>query len=227
MKRKLLLLHGALGSSAYFKLLASILEEHYDILTLDFSGHGSKKFSQKGFSIEVFAQEVFAFLEEKAIEKIDIFGYSMGGYVAVYLAHKHPEKVAKIFTLGTKWDWNPESSEREAQMLNPEIVIEKVPKWAQSLKELHGENWPELMQKTAQMMLEMGQNPPLNPSQMEQILTPVLLTIGDKDQMVSIDETRHISHLLPHAQCIVLKDIPHSIEQIDAAFLAESIHHFF
>lgn len=227
MKRKLLLLHGALGSSTYFKALAANLEQHYEILTLDFSGHGTKAFSQKGFSIEVFAQEVFVFLEEKTIEKIDIFGYSMGGYVAVYLAHKHPEKVAKIFTLGTKWDWNPESSERETQMLNPQIVIKKVPKWAQSLKELHGEHWPELMQKTAQMMLEMGQNPPLNPSQMEQILTPVLLTIGDKDQMVSIDETRHISHLLPHAQCIVLKDIPHQIERVDAHFLAERIHHFF
>lgn len=227
MKRKLLLLHGALGSSVYFKRFIAVLEEHYEMLTFDFSGHGSKPFSDEGFSIQVFAQEVFTFLEENQIQKIDIFGYSMGGYVAVYLAHEHPDKVAKIFTLGTKWDWNPDSSAREAQMLNPEIVIEKVPKWAQSLKELHGENWPDLMQKTAQMMLEMGQNPPLNPSQMEQILTPVLLTIGDKDQMVSIDETRHMTHLLPHAQCIVLKDIPHSIEQIDAAFLAESIHHFF
>jgi pimeloyl-ACP methyl ester carboxylesterase len=227
MKRKLLLLHGALGSSAYFKPLAAILEEHYEILTLDFSGHGSKPPTQEGFSIPFFAQEVFSFLEENQIEKIDIFGYSMGGYVAVYLAHEHPDKVTKIFTLGTKWDWNLESSTREAQMLNPEIVIQKVPKWAQSLNNLHGENWPDLMRKTAQMLLEMGQNQPLNQTQMEQIATPVLLTIGDKDQMVSIDETRHISHLLPHAQCIVLKEVPHPIEQIDAHFLAERIHSFF
>lgn len=83
------------------------------------------------------------------------------------------------------------------------------------------------MQKTAQMMLEMGTNPPLSAAEFEQIATPVLLTIGDKDQMVSIDETRHMTHLLPHAQCIVHKEVPHSIEQMDAAFLAQSIHNFF
>lgn len=227
MKPKLLLLHGALGSTNYFKPLMVVLEEYYELYTLNFSGHGDKPASSAGFSIAVFAEEVNHYLDENGIEKINIFGYSMGGYVAVYLAHQHPEKVSKIFTLGTKWDWNSESAMREAQMLQPEIVLKKVPQWAKSLEKLHGKSWSELMQKTAQMMLEMGENPPLSEKEFEQIATPILLTIGDKDQMVSIDETRHMTHLLPHAQCIVLKEVPHSIEQMDVAFLAQSIHNFF
>ena len=227
MKPKLLLLHGALGSTAYFKPLMAVLDQHYVLYTLNFSGHGDKPASPAGFSIAVFAEEVSDYLNQNNLEKINVFGYSMGGYVAVYLANQHPEKVSKIFTLGTKWDWNPESAIREAQMLQPEIVLKKVPQWAKSLEKLHGKSWSELMQKTAQMMLEMGKNPPLSIAEYEQIQTPVLLTIGDKDQMVSIDETRHMTHLLPHAQCIVLKEIPHSVEQMDAAFLAQSIHNFF
>jgi len=227
MKPKLLLLHGALGSTAYFKPLMAVLDQHYELYTLNFSGHGDKPANSAGFSIAVFAEEVSDYLNQNNLEKINVFGYSMGGYVAVYLANQHPEKVSKIFTLGTKWDWNPESAMREAQMLQPEIVLKKVPQWAKSLEKLHGKSWSELMQKTAQMMLEMGKNPPLSIAEYEQIQTPVLLTIGDKDQMVSIDETRHMTHLLPHAQCIVLKEIPHSVEQMDAAFLAQSIHNFF
>lgn len=204
-----------------------VLEKHYELHALNFSGHGGNTVSSAGFSIAVFAQEAHQYLEQNNLEKTHVFGYSMGGYVAVYMAYLHPEKMGKIFTLGTKWEWNPEVSTREAQRLQPEVVLEKVPKWAKSLEKLHGASWPNLMQHTAQMMLDMGAHPPLSQSQFEQIATPVLLTVGDKDQMVSIDETRHMSHVLPHAQCIVLKEVPHPIELIDASFLAERLHDFF
>lgn len=227
MKPKLLLLHGALGSAAYFKPLITVLEKQYELHTVNFSGHAGSKESSAGFSIAVFADEVNDYLNQNNLDKVNIFGYSMGGYVAVYLAHKHPEKIYKIFTLGTKWDWNPEISLQQTQMLQPDKVVQKVPQWAKSLEKLHGKSWPKLMQKTAQMMLQMGSNPPLSAAEFEQIATPILLTVGDKDQMVSIDETRHMTHLLPHAQCIVLKDVPHAIELIDVAFLAENIHNFF
>ena len=78
-------------------------------------------------------------MNENYIQTIDIFGYSMGGYVALWLARFYPDRVGKIFTLGTKLKWNDEEAEKEIKMLNPEKVELKVPAFAQQLAERHGE----------------------------------------------------------------------------------------
>ena len=40
MKKKLLLLHGALGSAQQFDTLIALLEHTYDVFSFDFEGHG-------------------------------------------------------------------------------------------------------------------------------------------------------------------------------------------
>ncbi len=106
-KPQLLLLHGALGSKKQFSNLKPLLEEKFELFQLDFDGHGDGK-DTKHFSIELFTENLRAFLFENELKAINIFGYSMGGYVALNLAIKHPELVNKIVTLGTKFDWNLE-----------------------------------------------------------------------------------------------------------------------
>lgn len=80
----LLLLHGAIGSSEQLLPLRDALGSQHTIYTPDFSGHGSEPIKGSAFSIELFAQDTLAFLDQNNIEKTDIFGYSMGGYVALY-----------------------------------------------------------------------------------------------------------------------------------------------
>ena len=77
----------------------------------------------------------------------------MGGYVALSAAIKAPRRFSKIITLGTKFSWSPAEAKKEIQLLNPEIIQEKVPAFANRLSHIHGkEHWQNLMLKTAQMM---------------------------------------------------------------------------
>ena len=122
----LILLHGALGSAAQLDQLSGLLKPCYSCCTLNFSGHGGTPMPD-AFSIGLFAGDVLRFMAASNIEKADFFGYSMGGYVALYLAANHPERVGKIITLATKFAWTPESASREIRMLDPQKIAKKIP----------------------------------------------------------------------------------------------------
>lgn len=224
--QKLLLLHGALGSAASFKPLATALQNDFEIHTLTFEGHGGKAILDDDFSMVRFASEVHHYMAKNSIDKINIFGYSMGGYVGLYLAKHFPQAVEKLYTLATKINWNPESAAKDAAMLNPEIIKVKVPKYAAALAQMHGEDWDVLMQKTAKMMLDLGQNPTLNENDFEQISVPVLLSVGDKDAMVSVEETLKTYRKLPNGQLYVMPNTLHPIERVNVAEVAHQIRNF-
>ncbi len=115
--KNILLLHGAIGAKDQMLPLAEDLKDKYKVHLLNFSGHGGNNFSGS-FSIGKFAEEVLKYLEENYLEKVTIFGYSMGGYVALYLAFKYPERVESVFTLATKMLWTPDIAVKESRMLD-------------------------------------------------------------------------------------------------------------
>lgn len=215
MAQKILLLHGALGSAASLNPLKEILEKDFEVFTYTFQGHGGSQMPSEDFTISNFANEVLVFLEENSLDKIIIFGYSMGGYVGLYLAKHFPEKVEKLYTLATKLNWTIEGSIKEAAMLNPIKIKEKVPKYASALEQLHGDNWEVLMGKTAKMMLSLGKNPVIRESDFEEINVPVLISIGDKDVMISIEESVFAFRKIPNCLFYVMPNTVHPIEKVD------------
>ncbi len=63
------------------------------------------------------------------------------------------------------------------------------------------------------MIMDMGNSPPL--SGYESIEHPVLISIGDKDAMVTLEETIAVYRRLKNANLIVLPNTEHSIEKIN------------
>lgn len=224
--QQLLLLHGALGSAQSLQPLSELLKNDFEVYLFSFQGHGGSELPESDFTMSGFANEVIAFLEENNINSISVFGYSMGGYVGLYLARYYPEKIQKLFTLATKLNWTVEGSQKEASMLNPNVIKEKVPKFALSLEQMHGKNWEQLMAKTAQMMLDLGQNPEVNDNDFEQISLPILLSVGDKDAMVTLEETIHAHRKIKDSQLLVLPKTIHPIEKVDGVELAHQIKKF-
>src|SRR5579872_3175031 len=104
--KPLLLLHGAVGASIQLEHLAEQLKSHCKVFTLNFSGHGGRPHTEAPFSMELFSHNVLEFMEQNYLDKISILGYSMGGYVGMYLAKHYPEKIGKVITLGTKYHWD-------------------------------------------------------------------------------------------------------------------------
>lgn len=212
----LLILHGALGSASQMAPVKSAFEkEGYTVHTPDFSGHGGAAF-QKTFGIEQFAEDVLLYLNEHQLSKVDIFGYSMGGYVAIWLAINHPDRVGKILTLGTKFDWSIESSEKEVRKLNPEKIKEKVPAFARILEHRHAPNdWKLLLQKTGEMMSGLGKQPLLTKEIFQSIQHSVTICLGDLDDMADRTYSEEVAAFLPNGKFQLLNNTPHPIEKVD------------
>jgi pimeloyl-ACP methyl ester carboxylesterase len=224
--KTLLLLHGAIGSSAQLKLLKESLQDQYYVHLLDLPGHGGTALPDQ-FSMSLFAAAVKDYLQDKEINQVSIVGYSMGGYVALYLAKRHPELVDKIITLATKFEWSEAIAAKEVKMLQPEVIAQKLPDFAKALEVRHApQNWKEVLEKTKGLLLGLGQQPELTPDDLAHVQIPVQLLIGDRDKMVSLEETIAAFKHLPNGQLGVLPATPHPIEQVDIDLLAFHIKRF-
>jgi pimeloyl-ACP methyl ester carboxylesterase len=224
----LLLLHGAIGAADQLQPLAAALSPHFSVHTFSFSGHGGEPMTAADFSIPLFAADVLAYMQQHRLAQVSILGYSMGGYVAMYLAKHHPDKINKVLTLATKYLWTEEIAAREIQMLQPEKITQKLPAFAATLSARHAPNsWAAVLQKTADMMVALGASPTLSLHDYTTITTPSLLLLGDRDKMVSIEETIAVYKALPDAQFGILPGTAHPIEQADVSLLCFYACRFF
>lgn len=221
---KTLLLHGAIGSKDQFTSLKKELEIlGHEIYSFNFTGHGDSPLPETPFSIDNFKKELVQFVQLHALENCIVFGYSMGGYIALYTAIEYPSLVRKIVTLGTKLDWSPEIAAHEIKNLNPQKIKEKVPAFAEKLEKTHGSTWTQLLDKTADFMVQLGKETPLNNETLTQISTPVVLGLADHDTMVTLDETCNAFKQLPNASMFMIPNAKHPIETVDCKLLARII----
>ncbi|MFT3826188.1 MAG: alpha/beta fold hydrolase [Chitinophagaceae bacterium] len=226
--KHLLLLHGALGTGDDLNKLQVALEDSFIVHVFHFSGHGGLPLPKEKFSIDLFVQDVLNYLKKEQLETVNIFGYSMGGYVGMYLARHAARRVEKLATLGTKFNWDEEIAAKETSMMNPVLISQKVPVFAQQLQQKHSlQNWEEVLGKTAAMLNMMGSKNPLQADDYALVQQPVLLLSGDRDKMVSAAETISIYKQLPDASVGILPSTPHLLDQVDTELLAFNLKRFF
>lgn len=224
--KHIILLHGAIGASDQLEPLANELSENgFQTYSFNFSGHGQTPF-QNQFSIQQFAEELKSFIQKNNLFQPDIFGYSMGGYVALYLTSQQPTFLGKIITLGTKFQWSPEIAAIEIKILDAKTISEKVPKFADALQKRHGTNWQMLLQKTADMMLGLGNNNLLNSTTFSQIKNKVFIGLADNDNMVSVEETNNAASKIFGASRYTLQNTKHPIETVNLNHLGILIRDF-
>lgn len=226
--KNLLLLHGALSTQKQFDNFKPLLENNYHIHALTFRGHGDNNTLLSGNYFEDYAEDILHYLLQNQLTKINFLGYSMGGYAALYFANKYPEMVESIITLNTKFDWNKEQVGKETAMLNAAKIEEKVPAYAQSLIELHGEdNWKTVLANTKTMMEQLAENPLLNNDIYLQIKHPVLIGVGDRDNTATVAENLQVQQQLPNAALLVLPHTPHPFDKVNFDTLALFCKNFF
>lgn len=225
--KPLVLLHGALGCASQLEMLVPLLEPLYSVHVFEFYGHGKRSEDPQPLKIEDMAQELERYLKKEGIQEPFLFGYSMGGYVALYLESRNPGKFSKIACLGTKFEWNPLTASKEANQLNPEVLVESFPAFARELESRHGLFWKSLLEKTATMMNALGNHPVLTEKELLNIQIPCRIFLGEKDRMVSIEESTWAVSKLTNGKLEVLPDTPHPLERVDSHMLARQLRSFF
>ncbi|MCR2810317.1 MULTISPECIES: alpha/beta hydrolase [unclassified Microbacterium] len=98
----LVLLHGGLFDiDQQFGALIPDLAARRRVIAVDFQGHGRTNDIDRPFSAAAFAGDVSGVLDHLRVRDADIWGFSVGGAVALELAINHPARVRKLIVSST------------------------------------------------------------------------------------------------------------------------------
>lgn len=221
--QSLILLHGALGNASTMQPIADALKDQFDVYIPDLPGHGSLSVQDLSPSVQSLTHFLHEYIQHNRIYQPVIFGYSLGGYVALYHELMYPGTIKRTITFATKYLWNPGEAEKQKKMLDGDVIEMKVPAFAQVLRERHGEHWKQTLSQTATLMSLLGQQPLLTPETVQKITIPVCVAVGSEDLMVTREESEEIAQSLPHGEFKILEGLPHGIEKVPGEVLAELI----
>jgi pimeloyl-ACP methyl ester carboxylesterase len=225
----LLLIHGALGSASQLAKLQQALGGGHTIHVVELEGHGNTPATQPRFSMERFIADVRNVISANSIERTAIFGYSMGGYIALKLAAESPDNVTSVITLGTKMHWTPEIALLETSRLDASRIRANVPAFAVHLSKRHRGvpgGWELVLDRTTALMTELGSQPMIDSTILSQIRQPVRMMVGERDAIVSIEETASAVKSIPKGELAVLPNTPHPLEQTRVSLVASMIQDF-
>lgn len=211
----LILLHGALGCRNDFNKLIERIPDETRVFAPNFPGHGYSPLVAN-FTIANFAEFVLGEMDKLHIPSADFFGYSMGGYVALWLAAHHPERVNRVITLGTKLRWDEQSAGHEMSRLNVQKMQEKIPAFCNHLAEKHGDDvWKEVVTRTSALMLDLGAGNALNHNHWKRIQCIVHMLRGSADLMMNADECVAVQAQIANCKYTELEGVPHPFDQVN------------
>lgn len=82
------------------------------VIGVELQGHGHTVDIDRPLLFELMADDIAALISHLGFERVDIFGYSLGGAVGLQTAIRHPEKVRKLALASTAFKrdgWYPET----------------------------------------------------------------------------------------------------------------------
>jgi pimeloyl-ACP methyl ester carboxylesterase len=97
----LVLVHGLAYDRAGWGRLPDLLARTFRVVLLDNRGVGESDETEGPYAVPQMAADVAAVLDAEGIERTNLFGVSLGGYIAQELALVHPERIEKLVLCST------------------------------------------------------------------------------------------------------------------------------
>jgi pimeloyl-ACP methyl ester carboxylesterase len=224
--------------------LVDPIAEQREVILIDYAGTGAST-SLPRTDVTENANDVLSFLAALGLEKIDILGFSLGGYVAQEIALTKAESVRRIVLAGTApkggEDIHGFSAEVHPVATNPvgsaegllflfftrsEASVTKGWEFVQRIFTRQDDRDDEVGVETITAQLvaftKWGTPDPAQLERLARITHPVLAANGDNDIMIPTKNTHLLGKHLPNAKVTIYDDAGHGfLFQYAADFAAE------
>ena len=107
----LLFIHGGFADRSFYDEQLEAFSTRYRVVALDLAGHGDSGRDRKTWGIPQFAADVKAVADAEHLNRIVLFGNSLGGPVAIEAALQMPGRVIGVVGIDTLRDLGVERSE--------------------------------------------------------------------------------------------------------------------
>jgi pimeloyl-ACP methyl ester carboxylesterase len=177
----LLLLHGGLFDiDQQFGALIPGLSESRKVIAADFQGHGRTNDLDRPLRTADLAADVVGLLGHLGVPKADVFGFSIGGAVALHLAIRRPELVRKLVVSSVSF--HPDGDRPENKDAVPELTVEMIAgtpmEAAYRAKSPHPDRLQGLLDKLGAYDPDFAG---WSDTDIADIAAPTLITVGDCD----------------------------------------------
>jgi pimeloyl-ACP methyl ester carboxylesterase len=231
---EIMLLHGLTDSGRCWRRTADALSSEYGILMPDARGHGLSSAPESGYRVEDRVADALALLDALGIERIVVWGHSMGAATAAQLAASAPERVRAVILEDPPYlerMGDPPQADQWAEGLRQQQALsieelaawgrEHMPTWSPDTLEL----WAEAKHQTRLQVFEYVRNPPTPwQSFIGNMSAPTLLITGEPERgaIVSPELAAQLQGMAPALQVAQITGAGHCIryEQFDAYMAA-------
>jgi pimeloyl-ACP methyl ester carboxylesterase len=208
--RPLVLLHGGLLTiDLAFGPLIPALAERHRVIGVELQGHGHTGDIERPMRVDSLADDVASLLDHLSLESADVFGFSLGGMVALTMGLRHPDRIGRLVIASV--DHQPNHAPFE-QRDDPDVA-RRMPTEEDFLgmREAHArvaprpEDFDAMAEKTSSMVHGFGG---WSDSQLRSISPPTLLLVGDTD-FVPLEHAVAMFKQIPEAELAVLPGTTH------------------
>jgi pimeloyl-ACP methyl ester carboxylesterase len=176
----LVLLHGAYMTIDAMGEVVPELARTRQVIAVELQGHGRTADVDRPLSYEQMADDTAALLRHLGIEQADVFGYSMGGGVALQVAIRHPEVVRKLVVASASYTsdgMHPELLEM-IPTITPDVFAGSPIEEEYLRTAPNPDDFPTLVAKMKRLDMEPFAWPA---EEIGGIAAPTLLIVGDSD----------------------------------------------
>jgi pimeloyl-ACP methyl ester carboxylesterase len=217
--KPVVLVHGLGGRAEDWRNLSPPLARaSYRVYMPDLPGFGRSEWPASfSYSVHDQARVVIGFMNAMHLDRVDLGGWSMGGWIVQLIAADSPDRVRRLMLFDSAglhfepiWDtrlFTPANANEVAQldallMPNPP----KVPGFVANdiLRVTHEQGW--IVQRAMASMLT-GQN--TTDALLPALKMPVLIVWGAEDKITPLDQGQTMVKLIPHAELDVFPGCGH------------------
>ena len=177
----LLLLHGGLFNiDLQFGEVLPALAQTRQVIATDFQAHGRTGDIDRPLTTADLASDVVGLLEHLGIRQIDVFGFSVGGAVALYLAIKHPQLLRKLIVSSVSF--HPDGDRPENAEAVGEMTVDMIAGTPMEQDYLAKSPNPDRLQDLLDKLGTFDQGfTGWSDAEITEIAAPTLITVGDCD----------------------------------------------
>jgi len=222
----LILLPGLLETiESNWRRFVPALAQHYRTVAIDLRGHGrtdnpagAGKKSTGQLNISQMAYDLNGVIDSLGFEGVSLLGYSLGGCIGLVAGLKRPNRIKALVMHAVKFFWDEASISAMVTNLDPAAILKEHPRYAEALRDSHGtvygsEYWRTLLNAAADLIGTIREQGPT----LEQAAGadfPVLVSVGDKDQLISLEEVIRLARALPKGELAVFPGTPHPFQRV-------------
>ncbi|WP_246943972.1 alpha/beta fold hydrolase [Bacillus pinisoli] len=236
----IVLIHGFCGSPGYFEEVIPLLSKNHRVIAPALRGHGKSSAINEVYTIDDMAEDIKLLLEELNLNKVKMFGHSLGGYVTLAFAGNYPE-ILSSFGLVHSTAFPDNEDAKEGRLRNIELICESgiEPLINNLVPKLFSPQNSNLLIDQVQHVREIGLNTSVTgakgalramrerPDRNEILIksnVPILLIAGEDDQIIPVEKV--FSHKSPLIRQVVLEGVGHLGMIEDPGKLSEVILDF-